>query len=78
MGYMLPTGIFRIEFSQTQPPTDYRSAVTAQNPIYSRMVYLSITLFFLRKMVAPEGLERQRPTVFDLPIMRSSERAEPG
>jgi hypothetical protein len=29
-------------------------------------------------MVGPEGLERQRPTVFDLPIMRSSEKAESG
>jgi len=32
----------------------------------------------INEMVGPEGLERQRPTVFDLPIMRSSERVEPG
>ena len=29
-------------------------------------------------MVGPEGLERRRPTVFDLPIMSSSEKTEPG
>jgi hypothetical protein len=27
-------------------------------------------------MVGPEGLERQRPTVFDLPIMSRAHRAE--
>jgi hypothetical protein len=28
-------------------------------------------------MVGPEGLEQQRPTAFDLPIMRSREWTEP-
>jgi hypothetical protein len=27
----------------------------------------------INKMVGPEGLERQRPTVFDLPIMSRQE-----
>ena len=31
----------------------------------------------INKMVGPEGLERQRPTAFDLPIMRRWERAVP-
>ena len=29
-------------------------------------------------MVGPIGFEQQRPTVYDLPIMSSCERAEPG